>query len=283
MKRRPNWVGAFYLSVLVASMFSHLLLITNPVTLFSAYTVIMSRTFIGSLITLLIAGGASGYGYKVIRDHTADFFENSVHEVVRVIDGDTVDIENKIRIRLLGIDSPEKGSCYYDESHTYLQELLSGSNILLEKDVSGADRYDRLLRYVYVPADDIREDDVLINESMVRAGYAKVFAVAPDNRYRDLFSSAQEEAKKEGRGLWSACPQEEAVSLRENDSEPTDQSCTIKGNISEKAYGRNYFSEGCPNYNRIKIDTRKGEAYFCTGKEAEEAGFTRSASCSNTF
>ncbi|MFT7507211.1 MAG: micrococcal nuclease [Acidimicrobiales bacterium] len=243
----------------------------------------MTRTFIGAMITLLLAGGASGYGYKVIRDNKADIFENSVHEILYVVDGDTLDVENEVRIRLLGIDAPEKGTCYYSESHIYLQELVNGVNVRLEKDISGADRYDRLLRYIYVPSNDIREDDVFINETMLREGYAKVLAIAPDNRYRDLFSSAQEEAKKDARGLWGACEQEDEVSLREVDSGPNNPSCTIKGNISEKAYGRNYFTEGCPNYNRIKIDTRKGEAYFCTEKEAEEAGFIRSASCSNTF
>jgi len=243
----------------------------------------MSRTYIGAMIAILLAGGASGYGYKVIRDNAADIFEDSVHEVVHVVDGDTLDVENDVRIRLLGIDAPEKGSCYYAQSLTYMQELLEGAHVFLEKDISGADRYDRLLRYVYIPSDDIREDDVLVNEDVLRKGYAKVLAIAPDNRYRDLFASAQEEAKAAGRGLWGACVQQESISLREEDSGPSDPSCTIKGNISEKSYGRNYFTEGCPNYNRIKIDTRKGEAYFCTKEDAIAADFTRSASCSNTF
>ncbi len=243
----------------------------------------MKNITLGSIIAILLAGGAFG-GYKIIRDNTADTFENSIHKVSYVIDGDTIDIENDTRIRLIGINSPERGECFYSESRAYMKELLSDEDIRIEKDISGSDRYDRLLRYVYVPSNDPQDDDVFVNEKMIREGYAKVLAIAPDNRYRDLLSSAEEEAKKKLRGIWGSCKIEiDEKSLREVDTLPKDSSCTIKGNISEKAYGRNYFVEGCPNYNRIKIDTRKGEAYFCTEEEAVASGFKRSESCNNTF
>ena len=241
----------------------------------------MNKITLGSIIAILLAGGVFG-GYRVIQDREADVFEDSVHEVVHVVDGDTIDIENEVRIRLLGIDAPERGECFYNESKAYMKELLKNEHIRIEKDISGADRYDRLLRYVYVPSDSPEEDDIFANEEMVRYGYAKTYGESPDNRYRDLLASAQEEAKEKGRGLWSTCEQDEENSLREVDA-PHDQSCTIKGNISEKGYGRLYFLEGCPNYNRIKIDSRKGEAYFCTEEEAESAGFTKSESCANSF
>ncbi len=242
----------------------------------------MKKITLGALIAMLLAGGSVA-GYKIVRDTKADAFENSVHQVVYVADGDTVDVENKVRIRLLGINAPERGDCHYAESRDYLKTLLGDAHVRIEKDITGADRYGRLLRYMYIVADTPSEDDVFVNEALVRQGHAKVLAVAPDNRYRDLLASAQEDAKLNGRGLWSECAQEESPSLREVDAGPENPTCTIKGNISEKAYGRNYFLEGCPNYNRIKIDTRKGESYFCTEQEAEDAGFSRSASCANTF
>jgi len=235
------------------------------------------------IIATLLAGG-TGYGYTVIRDNDADIFESSIHEVTHVVDGDTIDVENDIRIRLLGIDAPARGECGYSESRAYLEELLKEKQIYIEKDITGADRYDRLLRYIYVPSDDIREDDVLVQDALLRAGWARTLAIAPDTRYRDLFASAQEEAKRAELGIWGLCdPTEEVLAERQADSDPTDPSCTIKGNISEKSYGRNYFEVGCPNYNRIKIDVSKGEGYFCTAEEAVEAGFTRSASCANAF
>lgn len=245
----------------------------------------MKKTAIGVILTALLAGGSFG-GYKIVKDNQASTFENSVHTVVRVIDGDTIDIENETRIRLLGIDSPERKTCFYQESKDALKALIEGKDIRIEKDISGSDKYDRLLRYVYVPADNPEDDDVFVNEYLIRQGFAMTFAVAPDNRYRDLLARAQEEAQKNNRGLWSDVCQyleefKSSPSLREKNSEPPSKECTIKGNISEKAYGRLYFTEGCPNYSRIKIDERKGESWFCSAEEAEAAGFTRSASCDN--
>jgi len=241
-----------------------------------------NKTVLGSLIAALLAGSVGGVGYKVIRDNQADVFENSIHQVVRVIDGDTLELENDVRVRLLGIDAPESNDCFGPEAKSYLQLLLEGKHITIEKDISGADAFDRILRYAYLPSDDIRDDDVFINQQLLREGYAVVNPVAPDNRYRDLFSSAQQHAKNNEKGMWAVCDMSEHVSsLHEIDTTPADPSCNIKGNISEKAYGRNYFLPGCPNYNRIKIDERKGEAYFCTEEEAVAADFTRSASCDN--
>jgi micrococcal nuclease len=244
----------------------------------------MKKTVLGSLIAALLAGTVGGVGYKVIQDKQADVFENSIHQVVRVIDGDTLELEREDTIRLLGVDAPESNECFGPEATSYLTLLLEGKHVRLEKDISGADRFERLLRYVYIPSDDIRSDDVFLNQELVRQGYALTSAQAPDNRYRDLLSSAQESARANNLGMWAVCDMTEHISsLREIDTQPADPSCDIKGNISEKAYGRLYFVPGCPNYNRVKIDTRKGEAYFCSEAEAKAAGFTRSESCSNIF
>jgi|AntRauTorckE6833_2_1112554.scaffolds.fasta_scaffold02049_5 micrococcal nuclease len=238
----------------------------------------MKKSVLGTLITILLAGTA-GYGYTIIRDNDADIFESSVHQVEYVVDGDTLDIEEDVRIRLLGIDAPERAECGYAESKAFLQLLVADAHINIEKDITGADLYDRLLRYVYLPSDDIAEDDVLVNEAMVRAGHAKTMAVAPDNRYRDLLASAQDEARRAGKGLWGVCPQEDDEEEMQADAEPTNDECLIKGNISAKSYGSTYFLPGCANYNRVKIDLRRGEGYFCTEEEAIAAGFTRSESC----
>jgi micrococcal nuclease len=239
----------------------------------------MKKSVLATLIATLLAGGTAGYGYKVIRDNNADIFESSVHQVVYIVDGDTLDIEDDVRIRLLGIDSPERDECGYTESKVFLQSLVGGAHINLEKDISGTDLYDRLLRYIYLPADDIEDDEVLVNEAILRAGHAKTLAVAPDNRYRDLFATAQDEARRAGKGLWGKCPQEDDERELQADAMPTDSECVIKANISAKSYGSKYFLPGCPNYNRVKIDPRRGEGYFCTEADAIAAGFTRSESC----
>lgn len=242
----------------------------------------LSKQALSAAVVLLLAAGGGYGGYVLVEKGRA--FEKAVHTVAHVVDGDTIDLASGERVRLLGVDAPEIGTCHFEEAKNALKKKLEGKQVRVEKDISGVDRYGRLLRYVHVLSSDPQKDDVLVNESLLREGYAYTLAVAPDNRYRDLFASAQRSAKDTDRGLWHECPATAPDDdLREEDSVAPSRSCTIKGNISEKGYGKNYFLEGCPNYARIKVDPRKGEQWFCTEAQARKAGFEKSASCANAF
>lgn len=119
--------------------------------------------------------------------------------VVRVIDGDTIVIGGEYRVRYIGIDTPEIGEPYYDEAKQCNRELVDNQLVRLEKDVTGKDRYGRLLRYVFV-------DGVFVNAELVRRGYATVYPrdLFPDNRHHDTLIEAEGEAKKAERGIWAA-------------------------------------------------------------------------------
>jgi micrococcal nuclease len=197
--------------------------------------------------------------------------------VAEVIDGDTFKLQNGTRVRLIGIDTPEKGECYYEEARDELKKLIGDKVVRIDKDISEKDKYDRLLRYVILEREG--EDNLFVNDYLVRQGLAIDIGIPPDNRYRDLLSSAGEEAKRERRGLWGKCETKEVLSLREEDSVPQDPNCNIKGNISEKGYGKTYLIPGCDNYKSVKIDLRKGEQYFCTEQEALDAGFRKATNC----
>ena len=248
----------------------------------------MNVKIITFIISILIAGGAIG-GYKLVKDNQANVFENSHHPVLEVLDGDTIRIpyyktEDNIRVRLLGIDAPESGECFHDESKEYLEKLLKDQDIVMRKDISGTDSYGRLLRNIFLPSTEPEADDVFINHKMVKDGYAMTEAVAPDKMYRDLLSSAQVEAIREKKGMWWYCeydPNIRAVMQggMHPSEEPPSPDCTIKGNISERGFGKVYFVEGCTSYTQTKIDTQRGEQYFCTEEEAEEAGFRKSELC----
>ncbi len=255
----------------------------------------LNKTIIAVLTFILASGGTYG-GYKVIENYNqyGYDFESRSHKVVRVIDGDTIKIESKtqgetITVRLLGIDAPERGECYYKESKDFLKQLVEGKAIYLEKDKTAKDRYGRLLRYVLLKSQNPEKDTIIVNNSLAYEGMIFNYKSPKDTKYRDLIARSTSSARKAGRGIWSACPElvasktKDAARHRENDSKPEDPSCTIKGNISEKGYGKLYFYPGCPNYSRIKIDQSKGEAYFCTESEAQKAGFQKSTSCNNTF
>lgn len=90
--------------------------------------------------------------------------------VIEVIDGDTVEVAGVGRVRLIGIDTPERGECGYAEAKERLADLVTGETVTL---VPGAqddvDRYDRLLRYVEVDGLDVGE--VLLDEGWAESRY----------------------------------------------------------------------------------------------------------------
>jgi len=244
-----------------------------------------------SLVTALLAALGLG-GYKIVKDNAADSYSDNpdagLHKIVNIVDGDTVDIETGDRIRLLGSDAPDRGECFYYESKAFAEELLRDKEVRLEKDITGTDRFGRLLRYIFLPSEDPADDDTFANYALVYDGYATTQARPPDNKYRELFYSAQKHARQEGLGLWTACSStiaaeaglsEENEQKRQEDALPPNEDCVIKGNISEKGYGKTYTLPGCSNYKNVKIDPGRGEQYFCTEEEAQAAGFEKEATC----
>jgi endonuclease YncB( thermonuclease family) len=133
-------------------------------------------------------------------------------DLVNVSDGDTIRINVDGReetLRLILIDTPETQDpnnppeCYGAEATAFLEGLLPvGSELYLETDVSERDRFGRLLRYVWLD----RGDEVyLINEAMVRSGYAAQSTFPPDVKYEERIQEAARFAREHGYGLWSAC------------------------------------------------------------------------------
>lgn len=130
--------------------------------------------------------------------------------VVKVTDGDTINvsIEGSVyRLRYIGIDTPETVDpsepvgCMGAEASARNAELVAGRQVILEKDVSQVDRFDRLLRYVWLQTD---AGWLLVNHELVLAGYAQVSTYPPDVKYTDLFLAAESRARDAGVGLWGS-------------------------------------------------------------------------------
>lgn len=120
--------------------------------------------------------------------------------VDRIIDGDTLRcLETPDRVRLLLIDAPELSQGDWGEaSRRRLARLIpDGTLTRLEIDVQERDIYGRILAYVYAP------DGRMVNETMVREGYAIPVVYPPNVRYVELIRRAAEEARQARRGLWS--------------------------------------------------------------------------------
>ena len=135
-----------------------------------------------------------------------ELLEEGIHEVRRVVDGDTLVLASGARVRLQGIDTPETVAenrpieAWGPEASRFTKDFIQRSRrqVRLTFSLERKDRHDRFLAFVW-------HGDEMLNEKLVRAGLAHARL---DYRYSGLMkrrlAAAQEEARSAGRGLWSA-------------------------------------------------------------------------------
>ncbi|MFH0969069.1 MAG: thermonuclease family protein [Patescibacteria group bacterium] len=209
--------------------------------------------------------------------------QSSVGEfkVSRVIDGDTIEIEGGERVRYIGIDTPETVDprkpvqCFGVEASNKNKELVEGKTVRLEKDTTDRDKYNRLLRYVYV-------GETFINLELVKLGFAYSYSYPPDIKYQDQIVKAQQEAEKSKNGLWNACPLDASksttVSKEDIPKKDASNDCAIKGNISTSGE-KIYHLSVCGSYAKTTIEEIRGERWFCSEAEAQAAGWRKALNC----
>ncbi len=124
--------------------------------------------------------------------------------VKRVVDGDTVELASGEKVRLIGIDTPEtvdprkSVQCFGKEAKEFTRSLLENQWVRLETDIEPKDKYGRTLAYVY-------RDELFVNDTIIREGYAHVMTIPPNVRYAEVFRESQQFARVQNKGLWSAC------------------------------------------------------------------------------
>ena len=136
--------------------------------------------------------------------------EYSFNLVKRVIDGDTIELDNGIKIRYIGIDTPEtkhprKPVQYFGkEASEANKQLVLGKKVRLEYDVQKIDKYGRTLAYVYLPIRDAqgKEDEIFVNAWLVENGFARVSTYPPDVKYQERFLELERKAREGKKGLW---------------------------------------------------------------------------------
>lgn len=196
-------------------------------------------------------------GYFLFREFGGFREERKLKKrAVRVVDGDTFDIEGEVRVRLAGIEAPEypKG-CLSQEAKERLGELVLGKDV--EMEIIGKDNFGRKIGFVTV-------DGVFVNRVLVEEGLAKV--IARDSKYAPLLLAREDEAKRLKRGIWSSlCLPKEG--------------CVIKGNVRRDKGTKIYHLPECFNYEKIVVNEREGDQWFCSESEAKAAGFRKSEDC----
>ncbi|MBI3342580.1 thermonuclease family protein [Candidatus Gottesmanbacteria bacterium] len=174
-----------------------------------------------------------------------------------VIDGDTIVVEPKTRVRLRHIDAPELNFCGGKEAKETLEKLVSGKRVRLTEQVP--DQVGRGMALIWV-------DEVMVNRELIAAGLVRFHH--DTSTYADELKALGLEVKSAKKGIFGACQ-----SLT-NTKNPT---CAIKGNIDRTR--KTYHVPGCTQYPFTVVEEDIGEQWFCTEKEAREAGYTKSERC----
>lgn len=131
------------------------------------------------------------------------------YRVTQIIDGDTIEVDMngvKEKIRLIGVDTPETHDprkavqCFGKAATAFTTELIGNQSVRLAADPqsSNRDRYQRLLRYVYL------QDGRLVQAEIIKQGYGFAYTSFPFDKSQE-FITLQKEAQADSRGLWSNC------------------------------------------------------------------------------
>ncbi|MCC6270849.1 MAG: thermonuclease family protein [Microbacteriaceae bacterium] len=146
-----------------------------------------------------------------ISDNLARPADATLSHVAYVHDGDTLFLQpdgtyardDQIKVRLIGIDSPElrpEVECFGVEARDYLRGMLpEGTEVWIKTDREALDQYGRRLLYLWTM------DDRSVNLDLVERGYATALNIAPSNTFWKTFDAAESAARTADAGLWGAC------------------------------------------------------------------------------
>jgi micrococcal nuclease len=169
--------------------------------------------------------------------------------VSTVYDGDSFVLVDGTRVRLMGVDAPEKGRCGYQEAKEYLTKLIGNRQVRLKNSI--VDDYGRLVANVTVFFTNV-------NKHMVAAGLAK---------NTNGFMNEATDAKARGLGIYGTRCRSLAPPSK----------CAIKGNIQQE--GKLFYPPDCKAYGNVIVDLSYGDEWFCTQSDAVIKGFVLSPSC----
>jgi len=205
---------------------------------------------IGIIITVI-----TSFAFTGIASQKAPSIPNTAEKalVSRVIDGDTIQLDDGRKVRLIGVDTPEtvhpqKEVEYYGkEASDFTKSILEGKEVYLEYDIQPTDKYGRTLAYVWL------SDGTLFNELLVLKGFAQVATFPPNVKYVERFTAAQKQAMEANTGLWA----------KESIGKPQAQAKEITVYITKT--GNKYHRAGCKYLKKscipISLEEAKAEGY----------------------
>lgn len=136
------------------------------------------------------------YGYSIKRT------------VARVIDGDTFVLIDSMRVRILGVDTPELGRFgkpnqpYADSAYYFTKSLIEGKTVKLTFEGNTFDIFGRLLAHVWL-TDTNDKDSLFLQAELLKKGFARIKYYNKDKKYYYIFYNLRNTAMKNKLGIWS--------------------------------------------------------------------------------
>ena len=150
---------------------------------------------------LLLISGQQGCELEEISTHRV----LSPATIIEVVDGDTVKTDGNETLRLLHVNTPEKGEKCYQEAKDRLKELVENKTVWLERDMEDEDKYHRKLRYIFLSENtDPQNYEGFVNLMIVREGYASLLMIEPNMKYQKVFELAINDASQEEGCIWGS-------------------------------------------------------------------------------
>lgn len=173
------------------------------------------KKLVAALVALaLLAIGAISEHYHVKLPLENQVAQNNVvssgfYKVVKFDDGDTIVVDmngTKETVRFIGVDTPEVKDprkpvqCFGHAASAFTKQLIGDHPVRLEADPDNTnrDRYNRLLRYIYLP------DGTLVNAEIIKQGYGFAYTSFPFTKKAE-FKNYENEARQNNKGLWGSC------------------------------------------------------------------------------
>lgn len=180
-------------------------------------------------------------------------------KVLGVIDGDTIVLEGKAKVRLRYVDAPDEPNCGYAEAKKELEKLALHKKVRIEETIP--DQYGRGMALVY-------NGDTMINLEMVKSGWARYHH--DTTKVTDAIKKVSDDAKTNHLGIYGKC---------QSTTNTKHPSCTIKGNIDKSTDTKIYYTPDCAQYQFTVVEEDIGESWFCTEKQAFDAGYVKAKTC----
>ncbi len=172
------------------------------------------KRLVGLIISLIIISlGWLSSRYPQTAGKVIGIPPSGTYKVLKIEDGDTITVDmngHSETVRFIGVDTPETQDprkpvqCFGHAAADFTRQLISNQPVRLEADPlsSNRDRYNRLLRYIYLP------DGRLVEAEIIKEGFGFAYTSFPFTK-ADEFLDYQKTAREQNRGLWSSCQPKE--------------------------------------------------------------------------